>query len=186
MVGTVWPGLISIDNNPSYKTSTVIFDGMQINTTAMPTGFKGTIEAFTKPTLTSTRQLIPGLQVEYQRPKFNCLSWRRSVHNVATGAVGYKLYLLQNIILTPQQQQHDTEDDRTPNTRYKWDFTAQPEVVGSSISPSPLMTVDSTVVSASFLTALENRLYGNTAAGFPTPLFPTFTEIYTLALGTPP
>jgi len=99
------------------------------------------------------------------------MSYRTKVGNDVDGMdFGYKLHLLYGALAAPSEKAYATVNDSPEAISFSWDISTTPVPV-TDYKPTSLIVVDSTVVDATDLAALEDLLYGAgaTEAALPTP-----------------
>ena len=104
------------------------------------------------------------LAVVQQGRKTFGLCYRTKVGNDVEGTeFGYKLHLIYGATAAPSEKAYATINDSPEAIAFSWEITTNPVPV-TGLKPTSLIVIDSTVVDAADLTALENLLYGATAA----------------------
>lgn len=183
--GVAWNGLTSVTETPSGAEATPIYaDNIKYLNLLSVEEFGGTIEAVTFPIefyqfdggVVTNGGIVIGQQ---DRGKFG-LSYRTLLGNAEEGnAFGYKLHLVYGAQASPSERAYNTINDSPETATFSWEFTTTPVAV-TGMKPTALITIDSTKVVGSELTALENKLYGgvSTEPELPLPddvlaLFPT-------------
>ena len=99
------------------------------------------------------------------------LRYRTKVGNDVDGTeFGYKLHLLYGCQAAPSEKAYATINDSPEAISFSWEITTSPVPV-TDHNPTALIVIDSTVVDAADLLALETLLYGlaATPAALPTP-----------------
>lgn len=173
--GFAWNGLTTVTESPSgAEPSPQYADNIKYLNLISAEEFGGTIEAFTYPEefgqCDGTVAPAPGLAVGQQGRKSFGLSYRTRVGNDVEGTdFGYKLHLLYGLQAAPSEKAYATINDSPEAIAFSWEFTSTPAPV-TDMKPTSLIVVDSTVVDAADLAALEALLYGETLApALPTP-----------------
>jgi hypothetical protein len=172
-----WNGLVTVTESPSGAESNKQFaDNIAYLNLLSAEEFGGTIEAFTYPTAFSecdgTALPEPGVAVGQQSRKGFGLSYRTKIGNDVEGAdAGYKLHLVYGALASPSEKAYGTINDSPEAITFSWEFSTTPVDAGAGLSPTSLLVVDSTVVEAADLEALEDLLYGTGATDgeLPTP-----------------
>lgn len=176
--GFAWNGLTTVTESPSGAESNPQYaDNIKYLDLISAEEFGGTIEAFTYPEefaqCDGTEVPSDGVSVGQQSRKMFGLSYRTKVGNDVDGADhGYKLHLLYGLRAAPSEKAYATINDSPEAISFSWEFTSIPVPV-TDMKPTSLIVVDSTVVDATALGALEDALYGDTAA----PKLPTPDEV---------
>ena len=129
--------------------------------------FGATIEAFTYPEefaqCDGTALPEPGVALGQQGRKMFGMSYRTQVGNDVDGSdFGYKLHLLYGCQAAPSEKAYATINDSPEAIAFSWEVTTSPVPV-TDYKPTALLVVDSTVVDATDLAALEDLLYGKAA-----------------------
>lgn len=173
--GVAWPGLISVQENPSGGEPRPYYqDGRKYLNLAKAEEFEATIEAFTAPAefgpCDGMRSIQNGLfATQQRRVPFN-LSYRTGVGNDTEGQDhAYKIHLVYNALAAPAGHNHTTLSDSSEPEALSWDITTIPEDL-SGRKPTAHFVVDSRYADAQMLSDLEDILYGSTlgSASFPT------------------
>lgn len=154
--GIVWNGLTSVQESPSgADESTRYIDGVKTRNGRKPSEFAGTIEAYSYP-----EKLYDDVLSRRKQQGFG-FSYR-----VMTGESSYKIHLVYNVLLGPDNHEYQYEGDST----FSWDFTTKPVHV-PYMRPTSHLVIDSSVAYPETIAALEDLLYGSDAAEakFPTP-----------------
>lgn len=86
------------------------------------------------------------------------------------GDTKYKLHLVYNASCSPSERSYETMNESPDAITFSWDVTTTPVAV-TGFKPTALITIDSTKVDSTKLTALEDELYGTEqkAARLPSP-----------------
>lgn len=163
--GYAWNGLTAVTESPSGAEATAQYaDNIKYLNLISAEDFGGTIEAFTYPTAFAqcdgTAYPQTGVSVGQQARKSFGFSFRTRLGNDTNGADnGYKIHLVYGALAAPSEKAYNTINDSPEATTFSWEFTTTPVPV-SGLKPTAIMTIDSTKVSATALTSLENALYG--------------------------
>lgn len=174
--GVAWNGLTTVTESPTGAESTAQYaDNIKYLNLISVEEFGGTIEAFTYPDEWAEYDglAVPseGVFVGQQPRKMFGLSYRTRVGNDVEGDQhGYKLHLVYGCIASPSEKAYNTVNDSPEAITFSWTISTTPVPV-TGYKPTSLIVVDSTIVEASALTALETKLYGGAAAEaeLPTP-----------------
>lgn len=174
-LGVAWNGLVTVTESPSGAESNKQFaDNIAYLNLLSAEEFGGTIEAFTYPDefgqCDGTAAPEPGILVGQQARKSFGMSYRTLLGNDVEGqAYGYKLHLLYGCLASPSEKAYGTINDSPEAITFSWEFASTGAPV-TDLKPTSLIVVDSTVVDETGLAALEDLLYGETAAAkLPTP-----------------
>jgi hypothetical protein len=174
--GFAWNGLTTVTESPSGADPNPQYaDNIKYLNLISAEEFGGTIEAFTYPDefmqCDGTVAPSEGVAVGQQARKMFGLSYRSKVGNDVEGVdAGYKLHLVYGAQASPSEKAYATINDSPEAIAFSWDFTTYGHPV-TDHKPTSLIVINSTVVDAANLTALEALLYGNgtTEAALPTP-----------------
>ena len=186
--GVAWNGLTTVTESPSgAEASPQYADNIKYLNLIGAETFGLTIEAFTYPdefaVMDGSVQPEPGVIIGQQGRGVFGLSYRTKVGNDLEGADhGYKLHLVYGCQASPSERAYGTINDSPEAIAFSWEIATTPVPV-TGLSPTALVVIDSTVVSASSLTAVEDALYGGgteTVARLPLP-----DEILTLVTPGP-
>ena len=173
--GVAWNGLTAVTESPSGAETTKHYaDNIAYLSLTSAEEFGATIEAFTWPdefeAVDGLGELASGITIGQQTRKVFGFSYRTKVGNDVDGEDhGYKLHLLYGCKASPSEKAYATISDSTEPLTFSWELTTEPIIVGTinniEYRPTSILTVDSTRVDQSDLTALETLLYGGEGAG---------------------
>jgi hypothetical protein len=173
--GYAWNGLTTVTESPSgAEPNPQYADNIKYLNLYSAEEFGATIEAFTYPEefgqCDGTAVPAPGVAIGQQGRKMFGLSYRTKVGNDVDGIdFGYKLHLIYGCQAAPSEKAYATINDSPEAIAFSWEITTTPVPV-TDYGPTSLIVIDSTVVDAADLTALEALLYGTTlAAALPAP-----------------
>jgi hypothetical protein len=180
--GVAWNGLTSVSESPTGAEPNAKYaDNLKYLNLISLEEFGATIEAFTYPDEFAQFDglAIPsaGLTLGQQNRSGFGLSYRTKLGNDILGDdYGYKLHLIYGCIASPSEKAYNTINDSPDAIAFSWDVstTAVP-VVG--YKPTSVITLDSTAVDGTILTALELILYGDTGVD---PALPTPDAVVTM------
>jgi hypothetical protein len=173
--GVAWNGLTTVTESPSGAEPNAQYaDNIKYLNLISVEEFGATVEAFTYPPEFAEFDGLgvpaPGVFVGQQPRKTFGLSYRTKVGNdLASDGYGYKLHLVYGCIATPSEKAYNTINDSPEAIAFSWDISTTPVPV-NGYKPTSLIVVDSTVVSAASMTALEAELYGGEASEAKLPL----------------
>ena len=111
------------------------------------------------------------MTVGQQKRKAFGLCYRTVLGNDVTGEdYGYKLHIIYGAMASPSEKAYATVNDSPEAITFSWEVTTTPVNV-ANMKPTASLTIDSTKVDASKLSALEAILYGseNTDPRLPLP-----------------
>lgn len=174
--GVVWNGLVSVNESPSGAEATPLYAGNVKYVELMSNEeFGASIEAYTYPEefeqCDGSAELAEGVTIGQQPRKSFGLCYRTKIGNDTAGDDhGYKIHLIYGAKAAPTEKSYTTINDSPEAITFSWEITTTPiEVAGHK--PTATLTIDSTKVTPTALTAIETKLYGDTAteATLPTP-----------------
>lgn len=183
--GVAWNGLTTVTESPSGAESSPQYaDNIKYLNLISAEQFGLTIEAFTYPdefgAADGSAEPTPGVVLGQQGRKVFGLCYRTKKGNDLEGdAFGYKLHLVYGCQAAPSEKAFGTINDSPEAISFSWEVSTTPVPV-TGFAPTALIVVDSTVVAAADLTALETELYGAAASE---PHLPSPDEV--IALVTP-
>lgn len=163
--GVPWNGLVSVDRTAAgAEVTPLYYDGVKYLDFIAGEDFQGAIQAFTYPDqfdlCLGAVAIAPGTMVTAQVRRPFDLCFRTKIGNDVTPDLGYKLHLIYNATVGPSSQSTSTlSSDSAPGT-FSWNIQAVPVNTGFTHRPTAYLIVDSTEVTPSRLTSLENLLYG--------------------------
>ncbi len=174
-LGVAWNGLVSVTESPSGAEATPQYaDNIKYLNLISVEEFGGTIEAFTYPDefaqCDGTATPDPGVSVGQQTRKVFGLCYRSLLGNDTDGTDhGYKLHLVYGALASPSEKAYATVNDSPEAITFSWEFTTTAVPV-PNLKPSATLVIDSTLVSAGSLAALEDLLYGTVGGDARLPL----------------
>jgi len=183
--GVAWNGLVSVTESPTGADATAQYaDNIKYLNLISVEEFGATIEAFTYPPEWAQFDglAVPeeGVFVGQQPRKMFGLSYRTRVGNDIEGdSYGYKLHLVYGAQAAPSEKAYNTVNDSPEAITFSWAVTTTPVPV-TDLAPTSLIVVDSGIVDATKLAALETILYGAAATE---PKLPTPDEVITMLAG---
>lgn len=166
--GEAWNGLTAVNETPSGAESNPLYaDNIKYVDLRSAEEFGATIEAYTYPDsfaeCDGSAALAPGIHIGQQDRKPFGFSYRTLLGNDTDGqGHGYKLHLVYGCTASPSEKSYQTVNDSPEAITFSWEMTTTPVSVTGK-KPTAILTIDSTKVPAEFLTALENKLYGDGA-----------------------
>lgn len=187
--GYAWNGLVSVTESPSGAESNKQYADNQVYVNLISAEeFGATIEAFTYPEqfmqCDGTATPAAGVFVGQQNRKSFGLSYRTRVGNDVSGSdLGYKIHLVYGGMAAPTERAYTTINDSPEALTFSWELSTTPVAV-PGLKNSAILTIDSTKVSASKLTDLENILYGTAGADPRLPLPEEVISIFATTLVT--
>lgn len=184
--GVAWNGLVTVTESPSgAEASPQYADNIKYLNLTSAEEFGATIEAFTYPEefgrCDGTAFPKKGVAVGQQGRKMFGLAYRTKLGNDIEGTdFGYKLHLVYGAQAAPSEKAYGTVNDSPEAITFSWAVTTSPVQV-TGLTPTAVLTINSTEVKAGDLEALEAMLYGDTAAA---PELPTPDEVIALFTDT--
>ena len=173
--GVAWNGLTAVTEAPSGAEATAQYaDNIKYLNLISAEDFGATIEAYTYPSefaqFDGSVSPSAGVVIGQQARKSFGFSYQTLLGNdlVATD-FGYKIHLVYGATAAPTEKAYATVNDSPEAITFSWEVTTIPVPV-AGFKPTAILTIDSTKVSASGLTALTNALYGTAAASPRLPL----------------
>lgn len=174
--GVAWNGLTAVTEAPSGAEATAQYaDNIKYLNLISAEDFGATIEAYTYPPefaqFDGSVSPASGVVIGQQSRKAFGFSYQTLLGNdlVATD-YGYKIHLVYGATAAPTEKAYATVNDSPEAITFSWEVSTIPVPV-AGFKPTAVLTIDSTKVSPSGLTALTNALYGTagTAPRLPLP-----------------
>lgn len=183
--GFAWNGLTTVTESPSGAESNKTYADNQIYANLLSAElFGGTIEAYTYPDEFAEcdgTAVQDGVAIGQQARKPFGLSYRTLLGNDTAGtAHGYKLHLVYGALAAPSEKAYATVNDSPEAINFSWEFSTVPVNV-TGFRPTALLTINSTDVASSALSALEDFLYGTSGTD---PSLPLPDAVLALFAGT--
>ena len=174
--GVAWNGLTAITESPSGAEATPLYaDNIKYLNLVSAEDFGCTIEAYTYPDefaeCDGSAEIATGVYAGQQARKVFGLCYRTVLGNdTDSNAHGYKLHLIYGCLASPSEKSYSTVNDSPEAITFSWEVKSTPVNV-SGFKPTAVLTIDSTKVEPTKLTALEDVLYGSASAEakLPTP-----------------
>ncbi len=171
--GVAWNGLTAVTESPSGADENSFYaDNIKYGSLRGSEDFGGTIECYSYPdewTLCDgSIEATEGVVIGQQKRKPFGLCFRTLIGNDSDGIDhGYKLHLIYNATASPSERNYETVNDSPEGINFSYEFTTTPINVSSveNAKPTACLTIDSTVVDATKLAALEKILYGSDKVG---------------------
>lgn len=171
--GVAWNGLTSVSESPSGAEATALYaDNTKYLNLYSAEEFGATIEAYTYPkqfeACDGSAELVTGAIIGQQSRKVFGLCYRTKIGNDVDGEDhGYKLHLIYGCMASPSEKSYSTVNDSPEAITFSWEVTTTPVTIPTELGefkPTATVIVDSTLVEASKLKALEDKLYGTDSA----------------------
>ncbi len=171
--GVAWTGLTGVTESPSGADENAFYaDNIKYGSLRGSEDFGGTIECYTYPdewlTCDGSAEATTGVVIGQQKRLPFGLCYRTLIGNDSDGIDhGYKLHLIYNATVSPSERAYETVNDSPEAITFSYEFTTTPIDVSAiaDAKPTACITIDSTLVDAKKLAALEAILYGTNKAG---------------------
>lgn len=163
--GVPWNGVTALNLTPSGAEPTALYANDRKYLTLMSVEeLGGTIEAYTYPDewaeCDGSATVVPGMYIGQQARKPFGLAGKTIIGNdTEMTKFGYKLHLVYGGLASPSEQENATINDSPEAKTMSWEFSTTPVPVDGYESTSYIY-LDSTVVDAEKLKALEEIIYG--------------------------
>ena len=163
--GYAWNGLTGVTESPSGAESNPLYaDDIKYLNLISAEEFGATIEAYTYPDefaeCDGSAEIAPGVTIGQQARKTFGMAYKTTFGNDVDGNEhGYKLHLIYGALATPSEKAYATINDSPEAITFSWEVTTTPVAV-EGFKPTASLTIDSTKVDKTKLTALEDILYG--------------------------
>lgn len=158
-----WNGLISVEETRSRESKVYYQDGVKVLERLIAPGYSAKIQAFTYPDvldeLLGSLKVTSGISVHDQFTGQFHLTYRTRIGSALDGIDhGYKLHLVYNLIVNPDDVSMESISDQPAATSFGWTVSSTQLLWGSRLVNH--ISIDSTEVDPAQLAALENDLYG--------------------------
>ena len=186
--GVAWNGLTSISEKPSGAESNPKYaDDIKYVDIQSAEQFGGTVEAFMCPdefaACDGSVELVPGVMIGQQTRKAFGMCYKTAIGNDTEGYDhGYKLHLVYGAKAAPSEKGYSSVNESPDAMTLSYELTTTPVAV-TGHKPTSQMIINSTLVDAAKLAALEDILYGTDVAD---PRLPLPDEVYALFAGEVP
>lgn len=164
--GVPWNGLINVEESPSGGEATAMYaDNIKYGEVMSAEDFGATVEAYTYPKefeeCDGSKEIAPGVYAGQQTRKPFGMSYRTLIGNdIAGEEYGYKLHLVYGAKAKPASKSRQTINESVEAATLSWELTTTPvNVTGGK--PTAHLVIDSTVVDAEKMAAIEAILYGS-------------------------
>ena len=163
--GVPWNGLTTVTESPSGAELTTLYaDGIEYLNLLSAEKWEGTIEAYTYPdefcACDGSASIVPGVVVHQQTRKRFAFSYQTVVGNDSNPSAGYKIHIIYECMAQPAERAHATVNDTPEAMTMSWSVKATPVDI-TGFKPSASIELDSTVIAADKMAAIEDKLYGN-------------------------
>jgi hypothetical protein len=195
--GVAWNGLVTLTESPSGAEANAQYaDNIKYLNLTSAEEFGGTIEAFTYPIefaeCDGSAVVNGGVSIGQQTRRVFGLCYRSRLGNDLEGNDhGYKLHLVYGATAAPSERAYGTINDSPEPITFSWEFSTYPLGVGTisgvTYKPTSTLVIDSTLVDATALAALEDQLYGTVGTDPALPLPAAVIAIFagTITVATP-
>ena len=180
--GVPWNGLTAVTESPSGAEATPLYaDDIKYLNLMSNEEFGATIEAYTYPeefaACDGSAALATGVYIGQQARTPFGLCYRTVLGNdVESNDYGYKLHLIYGALAAPSEKAYASINDSPEAITFSWEVTTTPVPVKDH-KPTASITIDSTKIDKTKLSALEDILYGSDSEE---PRLPLPDEIATL------
>lgn len=184
--GVAWNGLTAVTEKPTGAEANAQYaDNIKYLNLISAEQFGATVEAYTYPDefqqFDGLASPQAGVTVGQQNRGVFGLSYRTKIGNDVDGnAAGYKLHLVYGCQAAPSEKAYATINDSPEAIVFSWEVATTPVAV-TDLTPTSILTIDSTKADATALAALELILYGDLAVD---PRLPLPDEVIALMDGT--
>lgn len=173
-----WNGLTAVkESTDGGDIKAMYADNMKYLELQAAEDFKLTIEAYTYPdefmacdgtaevsTEIGGTSTALGLFLGQQtRSKFG-FSYRTRIGNDLQAEKGHKIHLVYGCLAAPSSRDYNTVNDSPEAITFSWEVSTTPPAAYGSFKPTAHVILDTTQIPAGKLTALENKLYGDSTA----------------------
>ena len=185
--GVAWNGVTALNLKPSGAESTPLYANNRKYLTlqsAEQLGF--TIEAYTYPVeweeCDGSKEVVPGVYIGQQaRSPFGLVGKTIVGNDTEFNKFGHKLHLIYGGLAAPSEETNATINENIEAKTMSWECSTTPVPV-SGFDSTSYICIDSTMVDAEKLKALEAILYGSEESE---PRLPLPDEVFTILGYTP-
>lgn len=173
--GVAWNGLTAVTESPEGAEPTPLYaDDIKYLNLLSTEEFKATVEAYTYPDefaeCDGSGSLVEGVTIGQQDRKTFGLSYRTSLGNDVKGnEYGYKLHIVYGCLAAPSEKAYATVNDSPEAITFSWEVSTTPVNV-TGFKPTASLVLDSVKLGADKMKAIEDVLYGSSAAEARLPL----------------
>lgn len=173
--GVAWNGLTALTESPEGAEPTPLYaDDIKYLNLLSTEEFKATVEAYTYPDefaeCDGSGSLVEGVTIGQQDRKTFGLSYRTSLGNDVKGnEYGYKLHIVYGCLAAPSEKAYATVNDSPEAITFSWEVSTTPVNV-TGFKPTASLVLDSVKLGAAKMKAIEDVLYGSSAAEARLPL----------------
>lgn len=170
-----WNGLTGVDEKGGDGSTAYYVDGRPFLFLPKPKEFQATLTAYTYPDefapMMGLVEAADGVYLDSQQADSFDLSYRTLIGNAVAGEqIGYKIHLIYNATVVPQDASFGTASDSVNPTEFSWEIQAVPVPV-SGYRATAHVTIDTRHMDSARLAEVENMLYGTPSLldGLPPP-----------------
>lgn len=173
--GVAWNGLTAVTESSEGAEPTPLYaDDIKYLNLLSTEEFKATVEAYTYPDefaeCDGSGSLVEGVTIGQQDRKTFGLSYRTSLGNDVKGnEYGYKLHIVYGCLAAPSEKAYATVNDSPEAITFSWEVSTTPVNV-TGFKPTASLVLDSVKLGAAKMKAIEDVLYGSSAAEARLPL----------------
>lgn len=173
--GVAWNGLTAVTESPEGAEPTPLYaDDIKYLNLLSTEEFKATVEAYTYPDefaeCDGSGSLVEGVTIGQQDRKTFGFSYRTSLGNDVKGnEYGYKLHIVYGCLAAPSEKAYATVNDSPEAITFSWEVSTTPVNV-TGFKPTASLVLDSVKLGAAKMKAIEDVLYGTSAAEARLPL----------------
>lgn len=173
--GVAWNGLTAVTESPEGAEPTPLYaDDIKYLNLLSTEEFKATVEAYTYPDefaeCDGSGSLVEGVTIGQQDRKTFGLSYRTSLGNDVKGnEYGYKLHIVYGCLAASSEKAYATVNDSPEAITFSWEVSTTPVNV-TGFKPTASLVLDSVKLGAAKMKAIEDVLYGSSAAEARLPL----------------
>lgn len=173
--GVAWNGLTAVTESPEGAEPTPLYaDDIKYLNLLSTEEFKATVEAYTYSDefaeCDGSGSLVEGVTIGQQDRKTFGLSYRTSLGNDVKGnEYGYKLHIVYGCLAAPSEKAYATVNDSPEAITFSWEVSTTPVNV-TGFKPTASLVLDSVKLGAAKMKAIEDVLYGSSAAEARLPL----------------
>lgn len=173
--GVAWNGLTAVTESPEGAEPTPLYaDDIKYLNLLSTEEFKATVEAYTYPDefaeCDGSGSLVEGVTIGQQDRKTFGLSYRTSLGNDVKGnEYGYKLHIVYGCLAAPSEKAYATVNDSPEAITFSWEVSTTPVNV-TGFKPTASLVLNSVKLGAAKMKAIEDVLYGSSAAEARLPL----------------
>ena len=180
--GVPWNGLTNITQSPEGAEPTDMYaDDIKYASLRSAENFGCTIECYTYPdefaACNGEVDLTEGVTIGQQDRAMFGLSYVTTIGNDVDPDVGYKIHLVYGCTASPSEASYASINDSPESSTFSYEVDTSPVNV-TGHKPVAHLVIDSRKVSAEGLTAIEDKLYGDSSAG--TPSLPLPDEVLSI------